>query len=81
MRSSGSPQDATEPQRGVFTFTNGDVIANLAKANGQLLRGHNCVWHNQLPSWVSSGSFTAAQLTSIIQTHCGTVVGHYKGQV
>ena len=32
-------QDATEPQRGTFTFTNGDVVANLAKANGQLLRG------------------------------------------
>ncbi|KAK7690461.1 hypothetical protein QCA50_005559 [Cerrena zonata] len=30
--------DATEPSRGTFTFTNGDVIANLAKKNGQLLR-------------------------------------------
>ncbi|RPD59549.1 endo-1,4-beta-xylanase C precursor [Lentinus tigrinus ALCF2SS1-6] len=73
--------DATEPTRGTFTFTNGDVIANLAKTNGQLLRGHNCVWHNQLPSWVSSGSFTAADLTTVIQNHCSTVVGHYKGQV
>ncbi|KAF5373878.1 hypothetical protein D9758_000635 [Tetrapyrgos nigripes] len=36
--------DATEPSRGTFTFTNGDTIANLAKQNGQLLRGHNCVW-------------------------------------
>ena len=34
-------QDATEPNRGQFTFTNGDVIANLAKKNGQLLRGYN----------------------------------------
>ncbi|KAF7797216.1 hypothetical protein EIP86_008408 [Pleurotus ostreatoroseus] len=30
--------DATEPERGVFTFQQGDVIANLAKQNGQLLR-------------------------------------------
>ena len=43
--------------------------------------GHNCVWYNQLPSWVSSGSFTAAQLTSVIQNHCSTLVSHYKGQV
>lgn len=43
--------------------------------------GHNCVWHQQLPSWVTSGNFNAATLTSIIQTHCGTLVGHYKGQV
>ncbi|KAI0034219.1 endo-1,4-B-xylanase A [Vararia minispora EC-137] len=72
--------DATEPSQGVFTFTNGDTIANLAKTNGQLLRGHNCVWYNQLPSWVSGGKFTTAQLTSIIQNHCGTLVGHFKGQ-
>ena len=42
--------------------------------------GHNCVWHNQLPSWVSGGTFTPAQLTAVIQNHCGTLVGHYKGQ-
>lgn len=43
--------------------------------------GHNCVWHQQLPSWVTAGNFNAQQLTQIIQNHCGTVVGHYKGQV
>lgn len=32
-------QDATEPNQGQFTFAAGDVIANLAKKNGQLLRG------------------------------------------
>lgn len=73
--------DATEPSQGNFTFAAGDVIANLAKSNGQLLRGHNCVWHNQLPSWVSSGSFTNASLLSVVTTHCSTVVSHYKGQV
>ncbi|KDQ57131.1 glycoside hydrolase family 10 protein [Jaapia argillacea MUCL 33604] len=73
--------DATEPTQGTFTFTNGDTIANLAKANGQLLRGHNCVWYNQLPSWVTATNWTAAQLSSIVSTHCGTLVGHYKGQV
>ncbi|KAI0067273.1 beta-1,4-endoxylanase [Artomyces pyxidatus] len=66
--------DATEPSQGDFTFTAGDVIANLAKTNGQLLRGHNCVWYNQLPSWVSSGNFNAAELQSIVATHCSTVV-------
>ena len=74
-------QDATEPERGTFTFSGGDQIAQFAEGNGQLLRGHNCVWYNQLPSWVSSGTFTAADLTDVIQTHCGTLVGHYKGQM
>ena len=39
------------------------------------------MWHNQLPSWVTAGNFNAATLTSIIQTHCSTLVGHYKGRV
>ncbi|KAJ7499977.1 endo-1,4-beta-xylanase A precursor [Mycena latifolia] len=72
--------DATEPSRGTFTFANGDVIAALAKKNGQLLRGHNCVWYNQLASWVTAGNFNATTLTSILQTHCSTVVSHYAGQ-
>ncbi|KAI0037505.1 glycoside hydrolase family 10 protein, partial [Auriscalpium vulgare] len=72
--------DATEPSRGDFTFQNADVIAQLAKTDGQLLRGHNCVWHEQLPSWVSSGNFNAATLSSILTTHCSTLVGRYKGQ-
>lgn len=46
-----------------------------------LLRGHNCVWYNQLPSWVANGKFTTADLTTVIQTHCSTLVSHYKGQV
>ncbi|KAH8100978.1 glycoside hydrolase superfamily [Cristinia sonorae] len=73
--------DATEPSRGSFSWSGADAIANLAKKNGQLLRGHNCVWYSQLPSWVSSGNFNAATLTSIIQTHCSTLVSRYKGQV
>ncbi|KAI0046587.1 glycoside hydrolase family 10 protein [Auriscalpium vulgare] len=71
--------DATEPSRGTFTFTAGDAILSLAQKNSQLLRGHNCVWYNQLPSWVTSGNFDAATLQSIITTHCSTIVGHYKG--
>ncbi|KAF8071786.1 endo-1,4-beta-xylanase A precursor [Lyophyllum atratum] len=73
--------DATEPTRGTFTFSGGDTVVALAKKNGQLVRGHNCVWHNQLPSWVTSGGFNNATLTSIVQNHCGTLVGHYKGQI
>ncbi|KAJ6560689.1 endo-1,4-beta-xylanase A precursor [Mycena sp. CBHHK59/15] len=73
--------DATEPSRGTFTFTNGDAVASLAKSNSQLLRGHNCVWYNQLPSWVSAGNFNATTLASILQVHCGTVVKHYAGQM
>lgn len=32
-------QDATEPEQGVFTFTQADQVAVLAQGNGQLIRG------------------------------------------
>ncbi|KZP23329.1 glycoside hydrolase family 10 protein [Athelia psychrophila] len=73
--------DATEPTQGVFDFTGGDALVAFAKTNGQVVRGHNCVWYNQLPAWVTSGDFDATDLASIITTHCGTVVGHYKGEI
>ncbi|PAV18017.1 glycoside hydrolase family 10 [Pyrrhoderma noxium] len=69
--------DATEPSQGQFSFTGGQQIVDLAQGNGQILRGHNCVWYSQLPSWVSSGTWTTDELTEVIQTHCGTIVGHW----
>ncbi|KAL4739337.1 glycoside hydrolase superfamily [Aspergillus similis] len=72
--------DSTEPSQGTFSFTKGDVIADLADANGQYLRCHTLVWHNQLPSWVTSGSWTNATLTAVLQNHITNVVTHYKGR-
>ncbi|KAK7444076.1 hypothetical protein VKT23_015474 [Stygiomarasmius scandens] len=73
--------DSTEPAQGQFSFTNSDALAAFAQQNGQILRGHNCVWYNQLPSWVSSGGFDASTLTGILQDHVTTVVDHFKGQI
>ena len=74
-------QDATEPEQGTFTFSQGDQIVAFAQGNGQIMRCHNLVWYSQLPNWVADGTFTQAQLTSVIQTHCSTLVSHYKGEM
>ncbi|THU90551.1 endo-beta-1,4-glucanase [Dendrothele bispora CBS 962.96] len=73
--------DATEPTRGQFTFSNGDAIVAIADSAGQIMRGHTCVWHNQLPSWVSSGGFSAEELTEIVEEHVKGVVGHWAGKM
>ncbi|KAJ9150860.1 Beta-xylanase [Pleurostoma richardsiae] len=70
----------TEPSQGSFSFSQGDVVTSFAESNGQILRCHNLVWHQQLPSWVSSGSWTAATLTSVLQAHVSNEVTHWKGQ-
>ncbi|WYZ35121.1 hypothetical protein EsH8_I_001397 [Colletotrichum jinshuiense] len=76
----GQKWQNTEPTRNTFAYTQGDIIPNIAKANGQILRCHTLTWHSQLPSWVSSGTWTAATLTSVIETHIANVLKHYLGQ-
>ncbi|OQE18216.1 hypothetical protein PENSTE_c018G03430 [Penicillium steckii] len=71
--------DTIEPTQNQFSYTKGDVIANLAKANDQKLRCHTLVWHSQLPSWVSSGTWTNATLIAAMKNHITNVVTHYKG--
>ncbi|TAQ89744.1 hypothetical protein B7494_g1946 [Chlorociboria aeruginascens] len=72
--------DAIEPSQNTFTYTQGDVITSFAKNNGQLVRCHNLCWYNQLPSWVSGGTWTNATLIAVLQNHIKNEVTHYKGQ-
>ncbi|GAB1316512.1 Glycoside hydrolase, 10 [Madurella fahalii] len=76
----GQKWESTQPTRGSFTYAQGDITANTARRNGQGLRCHTLVWYSQLPSWVSSGSWTRASLQSVIETHISNVMGHYRGQ-
>ena len=43
------------------------------------VRGHNLVWQNQLPSWVSS--LPQNQVQAAMESHITTEVSHYKGQI
>jgi endo-1,4-beta-xylanase len=72
---------ATEPQQGVFDWTNGDQIVDLARAHHQRVRAHTLVWHSQLPSWLTSGSWTADELRAVLKKHITTEVRHYRGKV
>ncbi len=69
------------PSQNTFNFGPADQHVAFAQANNMKVHGHTLIWHSQLPSWVSNGSWTAATLTSVMNTHIDTVVGHYKGQI
>jgi endo-1,4-beta-xylanase len=71
--------DTTEPSQGSFNFGPGDAIVSWAKSHGDRVRGHNLVWHSQLPGWVSGLSGTAAQNAMV--NHITNEVTHYRGQV
>lgn len=67
----------TEPKQGVFNYTGGDVVLDIAEKHGQQVRCHNLVWYNQLPDWVTSGDWTAESLTDVMRSHIHHVVEHW----
>src|SRR5450759_743927 len=67
--------DTTEPSNGTFNFGPGDQIVSFAQSHGMRVRGHNLVWHSQLPSWVSS--LPLNQVQSVMENHITTEVTHY----
>ncbi|KAK1756428.1 endo-1,4-beta-xylanase B [Echria macrotheca] len=70
----------TEPEQGVFNFTEGEIVTSLAKKNGLILRCHALVWHSQLAPWVEATNWTADALREVIVSHITNVAGHWKGQ-
>ncbi len=70
-----------EPQRGVYDWAPADQLVDFARRNGQTVRGHTLIWHNQLPGWLTSGTFTPAEFRQILRRHIFEVVGHFKGRI
>ena len=64
----------------MFNYTEGDIVASIAKKNGMLLRCHNLVWHSQLAPWVESTNWTADALSAVIVERIQNVMEHYRGQ-
>jgi endo-1,4-beta-xylanase len=72
---------ATEPEQGVFDWTKGDEIVNLAHRNHQRVRAHTLVWHSQLPGWLTSRDWTPDALRAVLKQHITAEVRHYRGKV
>lgn len=77
--------ESIEPERGVFTWEDADAVVENARRNGQKVRGHTLIWHNQLPAWltngVEDGSIGPDELRNILRDHIFTQVGRYKGKI
>jgi endo-1,4-beta-xylanase len=73
--------EVVEPQRGQYDFSAADQLVSFARQNGQKVRGHTLVWHNQLPRWLTTGTWTPAELRAILRQHIFTEAGHFRGQI
>jgi endo-1,4-beta-xylanase len=72
---------SVEAQQGVLDFSQADAEVQFARQHHQLVRGHNLVWHSQLPNWLTSGTFTNAQLADLLKQHIFAEAGHFRGQI
>jgi len=45
------------------------------------VRGHNLVWHSQLPSWVNTTNFPGTSVLPLMTNHIATEAGRFAGKV
>ncbi|KAK8102060.1 glycoside hydrolase family 10 protein [Apiospora sp. TS-2023a] len=72
----------TEPEQGVFNFTEGDIVTSIAQEQGLIQRCHALVWHSQLAPWVDNATaqWTPETLSAVIVEHVTNVMEHYRGK-
>jgi len=63
-----------------YFFGDADYLFEFAKKNKQHVRGHNFVWHEQMPSWFDS-YVTRANAERVLVEHIERVGGRYVGRV
>lgn len=68
------------PKPGEYNWTDADALVEFAQKNKMKVRGHNFVWHAQLPSWFK-GTATKDNARKIMVDHINTVGGHFKGKI
>jgi endo-1,4-beta-xylanase len=68
------------PTPTTFFFDDADYIVHFAEQNGMKMRGHNFVWHRQLPPWFAS-YVTPRNAEQVLVNHIQTVAGRYKGRI
>lgn len=69
------------PERGRYDFAQADALVEFAEAHGMQVNGHVLVWHQQLPDWLTQGTFDADELKAILREHIQTLVARYRGRV
>jgi endo-1,4-beta-xylanase len=72
--------DATEPESGQFTFAAADNIVNFGVQHAMQIKGHNLVWYQQLPAWVTSLN-NPADVQAAMINHITQLVTHFRGKV
>jgi|GEM_PF-828735 len=52
-------------------------IVEFAECNSMKVRGHVLVWHNQLPSWLTNGTWSPTDLAAIMKNYITAVMSEF----
>jgi len=63
-----------------YDFSRADKLFDFAAFCGQLVRGHNLCWHEQLPAWFAATA-TRENARALLTQHIQIVAGRYAGKV
>ncbi len=69
-----------EPERDRPTHAGGDEIRDLARRNGQRLRGTTLVWHRGMPEWAID-AITSTGAERLMRGWISRIAGRYRGQI
>jgi endo-1,4-beta-xylanase len=72
---------AIQPTQGTFAWSEPDQLVTFAEAHDIEVRGHTLLWHEALPSWMTSSVWNREQMLAILEHHIKTLVGRYKGRI
>lgn len=69
----------TEPELGVFNYTMGDIVVQIAQDHNKILRCHNLIWSSQQPEWLTSENYTWTRetLLPVMENHIKTLITHW----
>lgn len=70
----------TEPEQGVFNWTEGHFVTDLTADLGYYLRCHALAWHSQLAPWVEARNWTKDEMREMLWNHVYTEAKHWRGQ-
>lgn len=71
---------ALRPSQDRFDFEQSDALFTFAEAHHLQVRGHNLVWHNSVPDWLTNAP-PKLDVRQLLVEHIHTVAGRYKGRV
>ncbi|HEX5324073.1 MAG TPA: endo-1,4-beta-xylanase [Capsulimonadaceae bacterium] len=64
-----------------YWFEDTDRLAEFARQNGMLLRGHTLLWHQSVPKWLAEGEYKPADARDLLSAYIHAIVSRYRGQI